>query len=160
MRNSFTRVLLGAGFAGAALLSLSAAAWSGGEHRMHHDPARMVAHLADRLELSEGQRTQVEQQIDAAADQHSQYRDELTSLREQLRDMRENFDPDTARSITDRIGEITADLAYEAARSRSEIYAILNETQRAKMEELMEKRASGRSKWHRRAPENRDEEKT
>ena len=155
MKDSFTRALLGAVLAGAALLSLSVAA---GDYARHHDPERMMAHLADRLELDEGQRTQAQQIIESGAAQRTETQQELEALRQQLRALRENFDPDTARALADRIGELTGDALYEATSRQAEVYALLTDEQRIELQALKEQRESSRRKWKRGHPAGADEE--
>lgn len=158
MMSSLRKILLGAGFAGVALLSLSAAAFSGGHGGMDHDPARMIAHMADRLGLSAEQQDQVEQIAEDSRERMAPYHEELKELREQLHAMRDDFDPDTARSVANRIGEITAELVYEMASTQAEIHDLLTPEQRERMESLMEQRSERRSKWHQRHGWGSDEE--
>lgn len=148
MSNSLKKVLLGTGFAGIALLSLSAVAWSGGHGDMERDPARMLAHMADRLELSDGQQAQAEQIVSGAVAQGEQYREEMSSLREQLRAMQGNFDPDTARSLSIQIGTLTGQVVYLMASTHSQIYDMLTPQQREEMEALRAQREERRGKWH------------
>lgn len=155
MKDSFTRAMLGAVLAGAALLSLSVAA---GDYARHHDPQRMMAHLAERLELDEGQRAQAQQIIESGAVQRAEAQQEMDALRQQLRAMRESFDPDTARALADRIGQLTADMAYEATSRQSEVYALLTDEQRLELQALKEQRESSRRTWKRGHPAGADEE--
>lgn len=160
MNKSLNRVLLGAGLAAIALLSLSAATWSKEHGGMSHDPARMIAHMADSLELSEAQRSQVQQILSSSQEQTSAYREELQQLREQLRAMREGFDEDTARSITDRIGVIMGEMAYVMASTHAEIYAMLTPQQRAELDAMREQRDTRRGKGQQRGRDTPDEEQT
>ena len=150
MRNPLRKVLLGAGFAGIALLSLSAVAWSGGHGGMERDPGRMLEHMADRLDLSDSQRDQAEQIIAGTMEQGGQYREEMSGLRDQLRAMQDNFDPDTARAISERIGVLTGEMAYQMASTQSQIYQMLTPEQREQMEALRAQREERRAKWHER----------
>lgn len=150
MSNPLKRVLLGAGFAGVALLSLSAVAWSGSHGGMERDPGRMLAHMADRLDLSDAQQEQAEQIISGAVEQGQQYREEMSSLREQLRAMQGNFDPDTARSLSQQIGTLTGEVVYLMASTHARIYDMLTPEQREQMEALREHWEERRDKWHHR----------
>lgn len=151
MKNSMKKALLGTGFAAAALISLSAMAWSGGHGGMDRDPGRMMAHIADRLDLSDSQRDQAEQIMNETREQTGQYREEMEGLRDQLKAMRGNFDQDSARAISERIGVVTGNLVYEMANTKAQIYNMLTPEQRTEMDEMMAKRDEKRDKWHKRS---------
>lgn len=155
MKNSLTRIVLGAGFAGVALLSLSTVSWSMGHGGVDHDPQRMVAHMTERLDLDDGQTQKMEQILVSSREQIGPYREEMKSLRAQLEAMRDNFDPDSARAISERIGVITGEMVYQASRAKAQVYALLSQPQKKELNELMEKREQRRGKWHKKA-ENAD----
>ena len=150
MKNSIGKALLGATMAGLALLSLSATSWAmkhGGG--MDHDPARMVAHMAQRLDLSEEQQGRVEELLTSSRENNVADRERLQVLREQMRAQRQNFDSGKAQKMADEIGEITGRMVFDATRTQAEVYQLLTDEQRQEMDALMEKRDDRRSKWRR-----------
>ena len=148
MKNSFTKALIGTVAAGTVLLSLSAASWSMGHGGgMSFDPARMVAHMTDRLDLSEEQESEVTALLSATSEQSASDRQRLGELREGLRAQRDNFDAGTSQKMADEIGEITARMVFQATSTHAQIYQLLSEEQRVQMDEMMAKREERRGKW-------------
>ena len=150
MKNSIGKALLGATMAGLALLSLSAASWAmkhGGG--MEHDPARMVAHMAERLDLTEDQQSRVEDILSSTRDESTVDRERLQVLRKQMQAQRQNFNSGEAQKLADEIGEITTRMVFDATRTQAEVYQLLSEEQRQEMDALMEKRDERRAKWRR-----------
>ena len=150
MKNSIGKALLGATMAGLALLSLSATSWAmkhGGG--MDHDPARVVAHMAERLDLSAEQESRVEELLASSRENNAADRKRLQVLREQMRAQRQNFDSGEAQKMADEIGEITGRMVFDATRTQAEVYQLLTDEQRQEMDALMEKRDERRSKWRR-----------
>ncbi|MCB1676868.1 MAG: Spy/CpxP family protein refolding chaperone [Halioglobus sp.] len=148
MRKSITRALAGALLAGAALLALSGASWSmcqGGG--MNFDPGRMLDHMDERLDLSDDQRSQIEELLNATREKNRTDREQLATLREKLHALREDFDSDRARAIATQIGEITGNMVFEMSRTHAQVFALLDAEQRAEMDELMERRHRRGGKW-------------
>lgn len=156
MKNSFIRALIGAFAAGTVLLSLSAASWSMGHGGMGHDPARMVAHIADRLDLTSEQKTQVEALMASATEQSATDRARLRQLREEMHAQRDNFNAGQAQKIADEIGEITARMVYAAANTHAGIYQLLDEEQKAEMDSMLEQRDERRAKWRKEGRKSRE----
>jgi Spy/CpxP family protein refolding chaperone len=130
------------------LVSLSATSWAMGYRGgMDHDPGRMLSHMAERLELSDAQQDQVRTIIDDGREQSVADRERLEALRAELKGMRDNFDPGQAQKIADEIGEITGRMVYQASSSYAEFYSLLNDDQKAELEQLQEERGERRGKW-------------
>ena len=148
MKKSFTRALVGAFLAGAALLLLSGASWSmcqsGG---MNFDPGRMLEHMDERLDLSDDQRNQIEPLLNATREKIRIDRERLTTLREQLHALREDFDSDQARAISTQIGELTGNMVFEMSSTHAQMFAVLDAEQRAEMNKVMEQRHRRGGKW-------------
>jgi Spy/CpxP family protein refolding chaperone len=148
MNKSLSKALLGAVVAGAALLSLSVASWSmdhGGG--MDFDPGRMVAHMTDRLDLTEEQASSVKQLTTAAKERLTADRKRLQELREQLKAQRDDFDAGKAQVMADEIGEITSRMVFQAVSTHAEIYQLLTDEQKEEMDTMMEQRESRRDHW-------------
>jgi protein CpxP len=136
--------LIGASMA--AAIAASTAAWSmgpGGEH----DPARMLDHMADRLDLNAEQKAAVEQLLADARKAGAADRKRLRSLREELMAMKGDFDADRARQIADEIGEITGRMVFEMSKTWSAVYAQLDSEQQQQLDEMVKQREAHRGKW-------------
>lgn len=141
-----------------ALVSLSATSWSM-HHRgsgMDHDPGRMLSHMAERLELTDEQRTQVRALVDAGREESAADRARLEELRGRLEAMRADFDPGEAQTIADEIGQITGRMVYRFASAYAEFYGLLTDAQRAELEQLQQERGERRDRWHKPARDQRD----
>ena len=149
MRRLSRKLVLGTVFGGLALGSI--AVWAKDGYRMHGDPARMVEHMADKLDLSEDQQTGVEAILAETREQSAADHARLRQLRQQLRGMRGDFDADSARRLADEIGQITGRMVYQATSSQAQIYQLLNAEQREELDEFMEDHEPRRDRWHRHA---------
>lgn len=138
--------LCGAALAGAAAMSLTS--WGMGPHGgMDPDPGRMLAHLGDRLELSDEQKSQVESLLAAGKEGNAANHARMQELRAQMMAMRGNFDEQKARQISDEIGQVTASMVYQASATWSQVYQLLDAEQKAQLDNMMAKRSEHRGKW-------------
>lgn len=132
----------------ASAVAMSMAAWSmAPAHGMGPDPARMIAHLSDRLDLSGEQQAEVESLVAAAKQGGEADRARLQELRAQMLAMKGNFDPGQAQAIADEIGQITARVVYQASETFARVYQLLNAEQQAELEELMARHSERRGRW-------------
>lgn len=101
-----------------------------------------LAHMARRLELSDAQQAQIRAIFEASREQAEQIRSRLDSMREQLGEMVRSGDfyEDQARVIAESHAQDFAALAVLGARTMSQVYAVLTPEQRAKADELLERR--------------------
>jgi Spy/CpxP family protein refolding chaperone len=150
MKTTLKKILLGTGFAAASLVTLASASWSM-NHGMStgHDPQRMLAHMAQRLDLTEEQQAQVKSLLTSARESSAADRERLTQLRKELHEQGEAFDEGRVQALADEVGEITSRLVYQAASTQARLYQLLTPEQREQMAEIMEKRGERRGKWHR-----------
>jgi len=119
---------------------MSMAAWSmGPSHGMGGDPARMIAHLSDRLDLSTEQQTEVDSLALAAKQGSDADRARMNELRSQMLAMKGNFDPGTAQSVADEIGQLTGRMVYRASETFARVYQVLNAEQRTELDSMMAK---------------------
>lgn len=147
MTGKLTKWLAGSSLAVA--LAASAAAWSMGPcGGPDHDPTRMIAHMADRLDLSAGQRSSIEGLLSASREANAADRKRLGELREQMMGMSAGFDAGKAQIIADEIGQITARMVFESSKTWSDVYQQLTPEQRTELDEMAAKRESRRGKWH------------
>lgn len=149
MKRLSRNLVLGTVFSGLALGAV--AGWAKDGYRMHGDPAQMVARMADKLDLSEDQQAGIETILTETRQQSAADHARLRELRQQLRAQPGAFDADAARRQADEIGQITGRMVYQAASTQAQIYQLLDEEQRAEMEEFMEDHEPRRDRWHRHA---------
>jgi Spy/CpxP family protein refolding chaperone len=107
----------------------------------------MVAHMTDRLDLTEEQAGRVKQLTTKARERLAADRTRLAELREQLKAQRDNFDAGKAQVMADEIGEITSRMVFQAVSTHAEIYQLLTDEQKAEMDVMMEQRESRRDHW-------------
>lgn len=131
------------GAAAATVLATSATAWSMG-HSGSGDPGRMFAHMADKLDLSAEQQASVEQVLSASRETSRADHQRLQALRQQLRAMHGDFEAGKAQGIADEIGQVTSRMVFQASKSWSEVYQLLDAEQRQELEDLMKKREAHR----------------
>lgn len=103
--------------------------------------------MADRLSVTDEQRTEIRAIADGSRQQMVELRDEMRANRVQLRELTRQTPLDEAavRSIADKQGDLKAEMIVLRARQRSEVKAVLTDEQRAQMDEMRERK-------HARAP--------
>lgn len=147
MTTKLNKWMLRSSLAAAALLS--AAGWAmGPPGGADHDPARMMSHITAKLDLSAEQQTQVQQLLASSREATTDGYKRLSDLREELMNMRADFDAGKARKIADEIGELTSQLIFETSSTWAGVYQLLNAQQKTEMDQLMAQRESRRGKWH------------
>ena len=135
----------GAALAIAAVMSM--AAWSmGPSHGMGGDPARMIAHLSDRLDLSAEQQAEVESLVATTKQSSETDRARMRELRSQMMAMKGDFDPGKAQSVADEIGQLTGRMAYQASETFAQVYQVLNAEQRTQLDSMMTKYSERRGR--------------
>ncbi len=117
-----------------------------------HDQGRMMAELADKLDLTAAQETEIKTIYADASSASKADRERLRQLREQLLAQGADFDPGEAQKLADETGEITTRLVYSMASTRARIGAVLTDSQREQLQDLQAARHKGRrgGKWPRR----------
>lgn len=136
--------------AGLGLALLGAGASFAGPHGgMHGSPQRMIERMADHLDLSDAQQTEVQQLLKDSREQGEADRARLTVLKSSLRDSADTFDAGQVQTAADEIGQITSRMTYRMAETQHKVRAVLNDEQRAQLDAWAEKREERRGKWHR-----------
>ena len=136
----------GGALATAAVMSM--AAWSmGPSHGMGGDPARMISHLSDRLDLSGEQQTEVESLVEVAKQGSATDRARMKELRVEMMAMKGDFDAGKAQAIADEIGQLTGRMVYQASETFAQVYQVLNAEQRTQLDSMMAKHGERRSRW-------------
>ena len=108
---------------------------------------RMLAYLADELDLTVAQEAEIRAIHEGVQEQSDADRQRLDELRESMRAQVENFDPGEAQKIADEIGEITTRVAYTRASTRASVRAVLSDEQLAQLEHLMLEQEDRRERW-------------
>ncbi len=75
------------------------------------------------------------------------------ALRQELEQQRSNFNAGETQKLADELGEISARMAYNITSKQAQLYALLNEEQRAEFDRL---HAERESRGHRRFGKERD----
>jgi Spy/CpxP family protein refolding chaperone len=149
MKNPIRTYVLSGALCG--LLAASAASFALGPRGGDFDPARMMEHMSERLELTDVQQEEIEQIFAATRKQSVDDRKRLEELRDQLQTMRDEFDSGQAQTISDEIGAISARMAFSLAITQSQVYALLDEDQRKEYDQMLEardkRREQGRDRW-------------
>ena len=114
----------------------------GGDHMMpgKRDGGRgpNLARLADRLNMTEQQRAEVEAVLDESRQRMVKLREQMRENRVQLRELsgKTDFDEAAVRSIADKQGDLKAETIVLRARQRHATKAVLTDEQRAQLDEM------------------------
>ncbi|RMF94957.1 MAG: periplasmic heavy metal sensor [Gammaproteobacteria bacterium] len=134
------------------VLGATALAWGvneppAGEHppwlgHGRHAHGGRLAHMARQLELSEAQQAQIRAIFEASREQAEQIRSRLESMRDQLGGMVRSGDfyEDQARVLAESHAQDFVELTVLGLRTMSQVYAVLTPEQRARADELLERR--------------------
>jgi len=101
-----------------------------------------VDRMAEKLNLSNDQRTQVESIMNESKDQLTEFREKMQENRKQLRTLTQTapLNEASVRKIADAQGDLKADMIVLRVQQRAKINSILTEDQRAKLKEMRGKR--------------------
>jgi Spy/CpxP family protein refolding chaperone len=112
-------------------------------HGGAHDgfgPEMLLGRLADRLELTDDQRAQIEAIADTCRAQTSDLRDQIEAAWESYRENHEMgaFDETQARAFAETVSGIHAQLMVEHMRAASQAFNVLTPEQQAELKELLD----------------------
>ena len=110
---------------------------------------RMMSHMAWRLGLTDAQKTQIQSILQ---DEKANVGPQLKQVIEARRELAAasaggNFDEAKVRSLADAQAQNIVDLVVARERVQSKIYHILTPEQRAKFDEMQQKRMARMEKW-------------
>jgi Spy/CpxP family protein refolding chaperone len=108
------------------------------------NPERMLERMAQHIELSDTQRVEIGELLQAAAAEGAADRARMQEIRRELQSQEANFDPAASESLTGELGAITARSAYRRTETRAAVRALLSEEQREKMDAMERQRGKGR----------------
>lgn len=111
-------------------------------------PGRMIERMAEHLDLSEEQKSQIEQIYADSHERGEVDRERLMALRSQLRGSSEDFDSGAVQAAADEIGQITSRMTYRMASTQHQVREVLTEDQRAELDAWAEKRKERHGKRH------------
>ncbi|SHE85654.1 LTXXQ motif family protein [Microbulbifer donghaiensis] len=118
---------------------------AGGEHGPHHFKGPMFEHLAEELNLTEGQKAQLKANREANREARKAHREEMRALHEQLR---EAIDSGADQATLDRLGAELGKLQVakmqEMHQQQAQFEAILTDEQKVKLEQL---KAERKERW-------------
>lgn len=137
--------------AGSAILSSAlivpgmVMAFPDGDHGPRHQKERMFEHLADELELTEGQKAQLKANREAGREARKAERQEMHQVREQLREAIESgADQATLDSLGAKLGQLEVAKMQHMHDKQQQFESILTDEQKAKLAELKAKRETRR----------------
>lgn len=131
----------------AALLPVAGAALAHGPHGLGFGE-RHIERMAERLELSAEQRSEIEAVLRETRPRLKELGQELREKRRALQEQaRSGYQEDVVRQQAAEIGELVEELTVLATRSGAEVYAVLTHEQRAELKTMHEQR---REKFQRR----------
>lgn len=103
-------------------------------------PGMLLGRLADKLELSDEQRTEIEAIYEASREATSELRDQRDAAREQYRETHEIgvFDETQARQFAETVTGIQAELMVAHMRANAEAFNVLTPEQQDELKDLLE----------------------
>ncbi len=147
MNSKLKTWLCAAALATASTVSVGAWAMGPQGEGMQPDPARMMAQMSAKLDLSAEQQAKIQELTTAARQASAADHQRMQELRTEMAAMRDSFDATRARKTADEIGQVTGRLVFQASQTWSQVYQVLNAEQKARLDEMMAQRAQGRGKW-------------
>jgi len=117
-----------------------------GQHPGNRGPN--LERLSEKLNLTDEQRAEIKAIMGGSRQQMGELRDKLQVNRDKLRDLvrQTEFDESVVRRIADEQGDMKAEMIVLRARQRSEMRAVLNDDQLARLDEMRKgKHHRGRS---------------
>ncbi|TXS90168.1 periplasmic heavy metal sensor [Parahaliea maris] len=119
-----------------------------------HDGGRMLAKMAEELELTEEQQGKIKAIYASSREQGAADRERLHELKQQMRASEGDFDEGSAQKAADEIGEITSRMTYQRASAQHQVREVLSDEQRAELDEMMEQRKErGERRWGKHRPD-------
>lgn len=128
-----------------SVLLASTAAFSMG-HGDKYDSERVLDHMTEQLDLSEGQEQQIGEILSSGKAQMKDDRQRLSEIRAALEAQRSDFNAGEAQALADELGQITSRMAYQVSSKRAEVYQLLTPEQREQMDEMKKQRGERRGK--------------
>ncbi|MFC6632223.1 Spy/CpxP family protein refolding chaperone [Microbulbifer taiwanensis] len=122
-------------------------AFGGDNHHRdpHHYKGHFFEHMAEELDLTEGQKAQLKANRDANRDAHKAQRKQMRELHKQLRQAIESgADQATLDSLGTELGKLQVAKMQERHQMRTQFEAILTDEQKAKLEQLKAERKERR----------------
>lgn len=138
--------------AGALAVPGMSVAFGGGDHGPHHFKGHFFEHMAEELDLTEGQKAQLKANREAAREAHKAQRQQMRELHRQLRAAIESgADQATLDSLGAELGRLQVAKMQQMHKQRQQFEAILTDEQKAKLEQLKaerkERRKERRQRW-------------
>lgn len=128
--------------------------FKGGDHK-----ERMFEHLADELDLTEGQKAQLKANREAGKEARKAEREAMREIHKQLREAIESgADQATLDSLGAKLGQLEVKKMQSRHEMRAQFESILTADQKAKMEELKSKRMERHEKRMQRWKDKQSEE--
>lgn len=131
-----------------SLLGMGAAAFAmephGGDRCARGGEGHRIERMTKVLDLTEAQVAEVKAIMANAKAAQQANREQMKSLRQALK--KQPFVEDEARAVSEKLGQLSADMAYQRAATKGQIYAVLDDEQRTRMEALADMREKRRDR--------------
>lgn len=113
-----------------------------GSHHKHGGRGFNVEHMAEKLNLADDQRIQIEAIMEESKQQMTDLREKMQTNREQLRELMQQspLNEVEVRKVADAQGDLKADMIVQRAQKRAKINTILTDDQRTQLKEMRGKR--------------------
>lgn len=128
---------------------MSLASGGGGHHHgPHHSKHRMFQHMAEKLELTEGQKAQLKADRDANREAQKAQREKRREIHKQLREAIESgADQATLDQLGAELGKLQVARMQAMHEQHRQFEAILTDEQKTKLEQM---RAERKARWEER----------
>ena len=130
-------------------------AFSGGEHGPRHHKHQMFERMAEKLELTEGQKAQLKANREAGRESRMAERKEMRELRDQLREAVDSeADQATLDQLSVELGRLKVAEMQRRKKMQEQFEAILTDEQKAKLEQMKSER---KERWQERRAERQEQ---
>lgn len=112
-----------------------------GHHKGEHHKGRMFERMAEKLELTEGQKAQLKADREANKEAHRAQRQELRQVHKQLREAIDSgADQSTLDNLGAKLGQLEVQKMQRMHEKRAQFQSILTDDQKAKLEAMQAER--------------------
>ena len=130
-------------------------AFSGGEHGPRHHKYQMFERMAEKLELTEGQKAQLKANRDASRESRMAGRKEMHELRDQLREAIDSgADQAALDQLSMELGRLEVARMQQRQQMQAQFESILTDEQKIKLEQMKSER---KERWQKRRAERQQQ---
>ena len=114
--------------------------FDGGNRHGGFGQGKMLGRFADKLDLSDEQRTQIEDIFAASREANQDLHDQMQALHEDFGEINDPaaFDETAARAFAQSLSEVRAELMVRRMKTHTDVWNVLTTEQQEKLKELMD----------------------